>query len=72
MCGTVEYLIVMQAGARAPLVAEGSDRMEDQSSRTAQEVLDHPNLVERFEEDRRRILEEDLRRRNVSEDISRR
>src|SRR5215208_2321278 len=47
--------------------------MEDLSTRTAQEVLDHHlNLAEHFgaEEDWRRIVEKDLRRRNVSEDIS--
>jgi hypothetical protein len=47
--------------------------MEDLSNRTAQEGLDHHlNLAEHFgaEEDWRRILEKDLRRRNVSEDIS--
>jgi ribosomal protein S13 len=68
---TVEYLMVMQEGARARLAAEGSDRMEDLSNRTAQEVLDdHLNLAEHFgaEEDWRQIVEEDLRR-NVSEEI---
>jgi hypothetical protein len=71
MYGTVEYLMVMQEGARAPWAAEGSDRVEDLSNCTAQEELDHHlNLAERFGEDWRRIVEEDLRRRNISEDIS--
>jgi hypothetical protein len=77
--GTVEYLIVMQEGAKARLAAEGNERMEDLSNRTAQEVLDdHPNLAEHWgseggaqritDEDIERAIEEDIRR-NVSEDI---
>jgi len=77
--GTVEYLMVMQEGAKARLGTEGSDRVEDLSNRTAQEVLDdHLNLAEHWgaegdieriaEEDIERIVEEDLRR-NVLEDI---
>jgi hypothetical protein len=45
---TVEYLIVLQEGARARLVAEGNERMDD-SNCTAQEVLeDHLNLSEQW------------------------
>ena len=48
MYGTVEYLIVLQEGARARLVAEGNERVES-SNRTAQEVLDdHLNLSEQW------------------------
>jgi SnoaL-like domain len=72
MYGTVEYLMVMQEGAtERAWAAEGSDRMEDLSNRTAQEVLDdHLNLSEHWgaEVDIERIIEEDIRR-NVSEDI---
>ena len=79
MHGTVEYLIVMQEGAKARLAAEGNERMEDLSNRTAQEVLDdHLNLAEHWgseggaqpitDEDIERAIEEDIRR-NVSEDI---
>src|SRR5918994_1351302 len=69
----------MQEGAKARLAAEGKDRMEDLSNRTAQEVLDdHLHLAEDWgaeegaqpitEEDIKRVIEEDMRR-NVSEDI---
>ena len=79
MHGTVEYLIVMQEGAKARLGEEGNERMEDLSNRTAQEVLDdHLNLAEHWgtdggaqritDEDIERAIEEDIRR-NVSEDI---
>ena len=48
MYGTVEYLIVLQEGARARLVAEGNERMES-SNCTAQEVLDEQlNLSEHW------------------------
>ena len=78
MYGTVEYLIVLQEGAKALLQAEGNERMDD-SNRTAQEVLDdHLNLAEHWwaeegaqritDEDIERAIEEDIRR-NVSEDI---
>jgi hypothetical protein len=48
--GTVEYLIVMQEGAKARnLAIEGNDPMEDLSNRTAQEVLnDHLNPSEHW------------------------
>ena len=79
MHGTVEYLIVMQEGARVRLGAEGNERMEDLSNRSAQEVLDdHLNLAKDWwteggtkritEEDIERAIEKDMRR-NVSEDI---
>ena len=79
MHGTVEYLIVMQEGAKASQATEGNDPMEDLSNRTAQEVLDdHLNLAEDWgaeggaqritEEDIEHAIEEDMRR-NVSEDI---
>ena len=79
MHGTVEYLIVMQEGAKARLAAEGNEGMEDLSNRTAQEVLDdHLNLAEHWgteggaqpitDEIIERAIEEDIRR-NVSEDI---
>jgi len=69
----------MQEGAKARLAAEGNERMEDLSNRTAQEVLDdHLNLAEHWgseggaqritDEDIERAIEEDIRR-NVSEDI---
>ena len=48
MYGTVEYLIVLQEGAKARLWAEGNERMDD-SNRTAQEVLDEQlNLSEQW------------------------
>ena len=48
MYGQVEYLIVMQEGAKARLGAEGNERMDD-SNRTAQEVLDEQlNLSEQW------------------------
>ena len=48
MYGTVEYLIVLQEGAKAHLGAEGNERVES-SNRTAQEVLDdHLNLSEQW------------------------
>ena len=48
MHGTVEYLIVMQEGAKARLGAQGNERMDD-SNRTAQEVLDEQlNLSEQW------------------------
>lgn len=48
MYGTVEYLIVLQEGAKARLGAEGNERMDD-SNRTAQEVLDEQlNLSEQW------------------------
>ncbi len=71
MNGIVEYLIVMQEGARARLAPEGTNPMEDLSNRTAQAVLDdHLNLSEHWGAEGyiERIVEEDLRR-NVSEDI---
>src|SRR5215218_11364922 len=47
--GTVEYLIVLQEGAKAHLGAEGNERVES-SNRTTQEVLDdHLNLSEHWE-----------------------
>jgi hypothetical protein len=46
--GTVEYLIVLQEGAKARPGAEGNERTDD-SNRTAQEVLDdHLNLSEHW------------------------
>jgi ribosomal protein S13 len=77
--GTVEYLIVMQEGAKGRLPTEGNDRMEDLSNRTAQEVLDdHLNLAEYWEAENgaqpiteeaiEQAVEKDMRR-NVSEDI---
>ena len=46
--GTVEYLIVLQEGAKAHLGAEGNERVES-SNRTTQEVLDdHLNLSEHW------------------------
>ena len=48
MYGTVEYLIVLQEGAKARLGAQGNERMDD-SNRTAQEVLDEQlNLSEQW------------------------
>ena len=48
MYGSVEYLIVLQEGAKARLGAEGNERMDD-SNRNAQEVLDdHLNLSEHW------------------------
>ena len=48
MYGTVEYLIVLQEGAKARLGAQGNERMDD-SNCTAQEVLDeHLNLSEHW------------------------
>src|SRR5215212_11447221 len=47
--GTVEYLIVLQEGAKAHLGVEGHERVES-SNRTAQEVLDEQlNLSEQWE-----------------------
>jgi hypothetical protein len=46
--GTVEYLIVLQEGAKAHQVAEGNERIDD-SNCTTQEVLDdHLNLFEHW------------------------
>ena len=48
MYGTVEYLIVLQEGAKAHLGVEGNERVES-SNRTAQEVLDEQlNLSEHW------------------------
>src|SRR3712207_9005159 len=69
----------MQEGAKAHLAAEGNERMEDLSNRTAQEVLDdHLTVAEDWgaeggaqritEEDIEHAIEEDMLR-NVSEDI---
>jgi hypothetical protein len=77
--GVTEYLMIMHEDAKARLPSGGSDRMEDLSNRTAQEVLDdHLSLSEHWgaeeaperiaEEDIECIVEEDMRR-NVSEDI---
>ena len=43
MYGQVEYLIVMQEGAKARLAAEGNDRVDGLSNRTAEKdvVRDH-------------------------------
>ena len=71
MYGVTEYLMIMHEDAKARLPSGGSNRMEDLSNRTAQEVLDdHLNLSEHWgaEEAPERIAEEDMRR-NVSEDI---
>jgi hypothetical protein len=47
--GTAEYSMVMQESAKARLAAGGSDRVEDLSNRTTQEVLeDHLNLSEHW------------------------
>ena len=47
--GTVEYLIVLQEGAKARLVAEGNERIDDSNYTAAQEVLDdHLNLSEHW------------------------
>jgi hypothetical protein len=46
--GTIEYLIVLQEGAKTRLEAQGNERMDD-SNCTAQGVLDeHLNLSEHW------------------------
>ena len=63
MYGQLEYLIAMQEGAKARLTAEGNDRVDDLSNRTAQEVLDDPlNLSEhwRAEGAKERTAEKDV------------
>jgi SnoaL-like domain len=63
MYGQEEYLIAMQEGAKARLAAEGNDRVDNLSNRTAQEVLDdHLNLSEhwRAEGAKERTAEKDV------------
>ena len=47
LLSTVEYLIVLQDAAKARLVAEGNERIDDSNYTAAQEVLDdHLSLSE--------------------------
>ena len=81
MYGQVEYLIVMQEGAKARLTAEGNDRVDDLSNRTAEKdvVRAHrrssemdeqrvPNLQEMDEQQAERFLTELLANHDPQEE----